>query len=206
MERVPDPPSTFIVDPICRMITAGERLWRIYFRAGPHPTRWNELRAFGPTANRFDHHTRPKRIQNRAILYATHGADAVLTALAEVFQDTRLIDRTRRKPWLVAFRLARPARLLDTGSDWPVRAGGNMAINSGSRARARAWSRAIHRDYTDVEGIWYPSSLTNQSCVALYERASAALPASPDFHEPLASPALTAGLSVLADRLEYRMR
>ena len=205
MERLADPPRRFDVPGVFRVCPAGSRLWRIYFRGGTYPTSWNELRTFGPTGSRFDHHTPPKRVQARGIAYATSGPAAILTALAEVFQETRHIDRRRGEPWLAAFELSADVKLLDTSGDWPGQAGGSMAINSGSRSRARAWSRVIYASYPDAGGVWYPSSLKNQPCAALYERAARALPASPAFNEPLDSPKLFAGLTVLAKRLNYTL-
>ena len=78
-----------------------------------------------------------------------------------------------------------------------------MAINSGNRGKARAWSRAIYDSYADAQGIWYPSSITNRECAAVYERAFGALPAAPAFNERLDSPKLLAALSQLADALNY---
>ena len=142
-------------------------------------------------------------MQSRGMLYATSGPDAILAALGEVFQETRVIDRRRNEPWLAAMDLAATVQLLDTSGDWPVRAGGNMAINSGHRSKARAWSRVIYDSYADAQGIWYPSSITNRECAALYERASGALPPAPAFNERLDSPKLLAALSQLADTLNY---
>ena len=114
-----------------------------------------------------------------------------------------MIDRRRNEPWLAGIDLGAPLQLLDTSGRWPVRAGGNMAINSGNRGKARAWSRAIYDSYTAAQGIWYPSSITNHGCVALYERALPALPAAPAFNERLESPKLLAPLSRLAEALNY---
>lgn len=206
MEALPDPPKRFSVPAAVVQLGAGSSLWRIYFRSGKHRTAWNELRHWGPTASRFDHHTRPKRYQARGILYATTGNDAILTALAEVFQETRLVDRGRAEPWLMAFELSQPVELLDTRQLWPVRAGGNMAIHSGSRAKARDWSRAIYRTYTNVQGIAYRSSIVSLPAVALFERARSTLPPHPSFHQPLTHPGLAAGLLHYAKRLGYGLR
>jgi hypothetical protein len=124
-------------------------------------------------------------------------------ALGEVFQETKVIDRRRNEPWLAAIDQEAALQLLDTSGSWPVRAGGNMAISSGNRGKARAWSRAFYDSYADAQGIWYPSSMTNRKCAALYERAFSALPAAPAFNERLDSPKLLASLSQLADALNY---
>ena len=179
----------------------GTLLWRIYFQAGRHPTTWDSFRDFGPANSRFDHHLLPKRKQSRAILYASErGA----TCLAEVFQETRTIDRNRDEPWLVAFELDGPVCLLDLTGSWPTRAGASMAINSGSRPRARQWSRAIYQAYPAIEGILYRSSMDgNRPAVALYERASSALPAQPVFHRALADSVMTRLVANVALELGY---
>lgn len=205
MERLPAPPRRFTIPGRFRTCPAGLELWRIYFQGGSFPTAWNEVRQWGPSGSRFDHHTMPKRTQPRGILYAASGKDAILTVLAEVFQETRLIDRNRNEPWLVGFELAAPVKLLDTSGPWCVSAGGNMAINSGSRHRARSWSRVIYSSYPSAEGIWSPSSLVNLPSVALYERAVHAVPSRPSFHEPLSSPKLAKGLLDYAARLNYML-
>ena len=71
-----------------------------------------------------------------------------------------------------------------------------MAINSGSRATARAWSRAIYAAYPNVEGLRYASSMNaNQPAFALYERARSSLPTAAALDLPLAMPALAAPLA-----------
>jgi len=47
-----------------------------------------------------------------------------------------------------------------------------MLINSGSRPRARAWSRAFYAAYPEIQGIFHASSMHgNRPSLALYERA-----------------------------------
>jgi hypothetical protein len=206
MERLPPVPATFPVPADKHSVPAGTLVWRIYARGGPHPSTWNAFRHFGPTGARFDHHTLPKRDQARGILYGTTGSKAILTALAEYFQDTHVIDRRRHTPWLVAFMLAKGLSLLDTTGLWPIQAGGNMAINSGSRAQARKWSRGIYKQYPPIVGIWYSSSLVGNPCIALYERARDRLPGRPHFNESLASPKLLSGLTQMAEDLKYDLK
>src|SRR5512139_1525033 len=107
MEFLPPAPKKFRVATDAYRLEAGVMLWRIYFRAGKRATAWNAFRYFGPTDSRFDHHTCPKRTQDRGIIYATTGRDAIGTALAETFQGTRLVDRHRDEPWIVGFGLAK---------------------------------------------------------------------------------------------------
>jgi beta-phosphoglucomutase-like phosphatase (HAD superfamily) len=127
-----------------------------------------------------------------------------MTCFAEVFQETRTIDRWRNDPWLACLELARAVSLLDLTGAWPTRAGASMAINSSSRPRARRWSQAIHAAYPAVEGLYYASSMdANRPAVMLYERAASALPSRPTFHRALADPTLTPAIVRAAQRFSY---
>jgi hypothetical protein len=203
--RLPPPPPAATLSgtaPARRDLPAGSLLFRIYFRGGRHPATWNAFRAYGPTGARFDHHTLPRRAQARGIHY---GAVALRTCVAEVFQQTGVVDVATDDPAVVAYRTAASLRLLDLSGHWPTAAGASMAINSGSHARARAWSRAIYAAYPDAQGLWYCSSMdASNPCVALYERAAGALPATPALHLPLSDPRLRPSLVRFAATLGYR--
>jgi len=205
LQKLPPPPRISELrktTPVVKTLFEGTELWRLYRRGGDHPSKWNEFRAFGPLSFRFDHQTTPKREQPRAILYAaTWGPICV----AEVFQDTRTIDRFDRDPWLVSFRLQDDIELLDLTGLWPVRAKATMAIgSSGARSRTRHWSRNIYAAYPGIVGLWYASSMYgNQPMVALYERARRALPRVPSSHASLAAPALFTALQNTANELGY---
>ena len=128
------------------------------------------------------------------------------TCFAEVFQESRVIDRRARDPWLVAFRLQQKLQLLDLTGIWPTRAGASMAINTGSRFRAQRWSRVIYDTYPYLHGLYYPSSMhANQPAIALYERASdtGVMPAQPLFHRSLSDPSLLTALRNVASDLGY---
>jgi RES domain len=155
-----------------------------------------------PTA-RFDHHLAVPATPERRVLYAaTRGP----TCIAEVFQATRTIDATTRAPWLVGFRLSSEVHLLDLASTWPTAAGASSAINTGSRSRARQWSRTIYEAYPTLHGLWYASSMyANAPAVALYERAEHAVPSVPFFHRPLDDPALYGLLRNVARIIRYRL-
>ncbi len=210
MPKLPDPPSVEAlraIEPDTRRLPQGTVLARVYFTAGPYPTRWNGFRRYGPIDARFDHH-RPDpvgkpREQERAILYC---ATSAVTCLAEAFQETRRIDRARRAPWLAVFRIERDLELLDLTGAYPTRAGASMAINSGVRARARAWARAWYDAFPDVQGIHYASSMhANEPAIALTDRAAqpTPLPQYPNFNRPLADDALLDVLKHAAARLGY---
>lgn len=81
-------------------------LWRVHQTAGPHVTPWDELRYFGPTTSRFDPQRPPPALPSRGVTYA---ALDVPTVLAEAFQRTRVVDTTRRVPYLTGWRPEGPA-------------------------------------------------------------------------------------------------
>jgi hypothetical protein len=186
------------------LLPAGSEWWRLYYLEGPFPTAWNAFRFFGPiTTARFDHHESPPHLQQRGVLYLAPTGPACIT---EVFQAVRVIDRTRRQPWLVGLAVTRPLRLLDLCGVWPTRAGASMALSSGPRPRARRWSAAIYAAFPDIDGLWYPSSMfANTPVVALYERGADALPTAPFFHAPLAHPGLAVPLYRLSQQLRYSL-
>lgn len=213
-EALPPPPAAdelpdLQADDVC-VLARDVRILRISFREGRHPGAWDAFRDHGPLrTGRFDHHLTPPRRQERAILYgstydlAARGAAAV-TCVAEVFQETRTIDPSRRAPWLVAFALVEPLTLLDVTSGWTTRVGGNQAINSGERRAARRWSRAIYERYPELDGVFYASSVYGPGRgVALYERAMRAVPERPVFHGPLNDPGLRNFLKRAALDLGY---
>lgn len=208
MPKFPPPPAVDALRdtvPEIRRLGAGTLVWRVYFRGGPHPARWGQLRAFGPTTARFDHHLADTagqpREQERAIQYLALDG---ITPLAEVFQDTRVIDRTARSPWLVAYALTEDLDLLDLTGGYPTRAGASMLINCGSRPRARRWSRAFYQAYPEIHGLYYASCMhRNSPSVALYERGAGAIPAHPSFHRALSDSALRLTLRNAAARLGY---
>lgn len=207
MPKFPEPPpleALASIPPEERILPSGFELARLYFRGGAHPTAWNAFRHFGPVATaRFDHQLPPPREQERAILYAAvHAA----TCLAEVFQNTRVVDRYHAEPWLVGLVCAAPIRLLDLTGAWPTVAGASQAIASGPRPRAQRWSRAIYAAYPHLDGLWYGSSMhANQPAVALYERAAGRLAPTPLYHRALADPLLTLEIRTVVALLGYRL-
>jgi hypothetical protein len=185
-------------------LPAGSLLWRLYSRGGRHPGTWDRFRTYGPVATaRFDHRLPPPREQERGILHlARYGP----TCPAEAFQASRTIDPWFNEPWLAAFATVAPLRLLDLCGPWPARAVASMAITTGRRDRARRWSQAIYAAYPEAAGLWCPSSLdANRPCVALYERARAALPSQPSFHQALAGLQLGLVVQHAAGRFGYRL-
>jgi hypothetical protein len=206
--KLPEPPPVAtlrLVSPDVAMLPAGTKLWRIYVRGGRHAATWGQMRYHGPLGSaRFDHHLDPPGAQDRGILYADTGDDAIATSVAEVFQDTRLVDTRRNEPWLAAFTLMEDVALLNLTGKWPTRARASANINSGPRPRCRRWSRAIYDAYPDLGGLYYASSMNgNEPAVVLYERASSTLPRSPVLNRPLSDAPLLIPLVRIVGELGY---
>ncbi len=207
MPKFPEPPTVAELQALGvrsdeeYRLPATELVWRVYNHGGPHPGQWHDFRAFGPTDARFDHHLLPERVQARKILY---GATLGPTCIAEVFQRTRTINRTGRRPWLVGFEVIRNVVLLDLTGAWPTRVGASQKISSGTRGRAQRWSQRIYDAFPHLEGIRYPSSMyKNEPAIALYERAENALPTAPLFNNPLDDGSLLVVLQNVAYDVGY---
>lgn len=204
--RTPDLKVLRQIAPAVTTLGNGTLLHRIYRRGGTFRSSWDTLRDFGPTDARFDHHrgdaTGAPQRQERAIGY--YAVD-IPTALAEAFQSSRLVDRGRNQPWLASFELQRDVSLLDLTGTFALQAGASMKLVSGPRSWTQNWSRAFYECYPHIEGVYYPSSLTNAAAVAIYERvlSSSPFPAAPSLHRALADPLLVDALREAAARIGY---
>jgi hypothetical protein len=206
--KLPEPPPVAKlrrVPPAVATLRAGTKLWRIYFRDGSYPATWDQMRYYGPVEGaRFDHHLDPPRAQYRGILYAATGDDAIATCVAEVFQDTRLVDTRKDEPWLAAFTLMEDVSLLDLTGKWPTKARASANINSGPRPRCRRWSSTIYDSYPHLMGLYYASSMNgNEPAVAFYERVTKALPRLPVLNRPLSDAPLLTPIERIAAELGY---
>lgn len=198
--------------PYVHVHPAGELLGRIYFTGGEYGVGWSQFRHYGPTSSRFDHHpTRRTSHPEHGIYYAApkvtdvHGraVTALQTCLVEVFRDTGVVDTATNNPYFVLFRPRRPMNLVDlVDSNWITLAGGNALIYAGARSRARAWARAIHAQYTDIDGLFYGcSNLPRGRSIALFERAKGAIPPRPEVNLPLSHPGLWPYVEAACDDL-----
>ena len=130
---------------------------------------------------------------------------AFAACLLEVFQQFRIVRRRAGAPAVAVFETARPLRLLDVSdSDWVAVAGGNAAIASGERARAREWARAIRSAYPELDGVLSASSVVPSARVAaLWSPAADALPRHPVALLPLDGEELTGLIDAVAERYGY---
>jgi len=206
MAKLPDPPPADELrahSPALLEVGTDQVLWRIHNTTGHHVTAWNTMRHYGPVAScRFDPHPPPARHHpDTGVLYV---AASVPTALAERFQQTRVISTHRGAPYLTAFTLTRGVQLLDLTAGWPLRTGASHTINTGPKHRTRAWTRAFVTAWPHLDGLLSQSAMTGHPCITLFTAAHAALPHSPAFSEPLNHPGLTTSLATAAHNIGYR--
>jgi len=215
-QRLPPPEALRfppLRDEFVRILQPGTLVGRIHFTSGRYPSSWNTFRAFGPTSNRFDHHTLPRRVHPvRAILYAAprvhNAAGSVVsplgTCLVEVFRDTGVVDVKTGSPYFALFRITREVRLVDlVDSNWVTVAGGNAAISSGPHRPAQEWARTIYRHYGEAQGgLFYGcSNMPPGRSIALFETSRNALPGQPELDLPLAHPGLWPEVEYACSRL-----
>ncbi|MCL2781018.1 MAG: RES family NAD+ phosphorylase [Actinomycetia bacterium] len=175
-------------------------LWRVHRTVGAHVVAWNQLRFWGPSEARFDPQCPPPRFQASGVAYT---ALDLPTCLAEVFQDRRVINTTRAAPYLTAWRPTRSLQLLDLTGDWPIRNGASHAINTGPHRVCRAWARAIHSAWDDLDGLWHVSAMTGRPEVTLFAHAATTFPDRPLFSRPLADPGTRGWIVAAAETIGY---
>lgn len=160
------------IEPEIYTIGSNEDWCRIYFRGGEFRTEWNELRFFGPTASRYDHHKADDNgnpeVQNRGIIYC---ATDISTCVAEVFQDARSVDPRNNSPSLAVFEFRKDLKLLDLTGTFSLKPGASGKLVTGPRPHSRNWSQSFYDAYPTIDGLYYRSSMTNGIAIALYERA-----------------------------------
>ena len=96
-------------------------------------------------------------------------------------------------------------RLLNLTVTFCLRVGASAKLASGPFAHAQNWSRGFYEVYPEIQGLYYPSSLTCRPAVALYERADhlGRFPANPVFHRALADPTLHKTLVMVGEEVGY---
>jgi hypothetical protein len=184
------------------VLSTSVTVWRVHRTAGAHVVAWDRLRFWGPSSARFDPHEPPPSHQGAGVAYA---ALDVPTALAEVFQKTRVVNTKRGAPYLTAWFPARDLRLLDLSGLWPVRNGASHAINTGRHDLCRQWARAIHGRWEHADGLYYSSAMTGRPCASLWTAAKDSFPPSPSFSQAIASPSARWLLQLAADEIGYRL-
>jgi hypothetical protein len=174
LPRPPSPGELQFQPEFFHLVTTGVVLWRVHRTSGAHIVAWNQLRYWGPASMmRFDPHEPPPHMQDRGVSYA---ALDVPTALAEVFQRSRVVNTRRGAPYPTGWAPGRPVTMLDRTDPWPIRSGASDVINSGRREYCRAWARAIHSARPEFDGLWHRSAMTGREAVTLFTHAADSFP------------------------------
>ncbi len=187
------------------VITVQQILWRVHRTQGQYVIGWNAFRRYGPvTSGRYDPHPEPADVHpGSGVRYA---ATDLKTSVAEMFQTRRRVDTVAGAPYATAWVPVRPLQLLDLSQDWALFNGSAAALTAAGRPTCRAWSRAIHDTWSDLDGLWAPSTMTGAPMVVLYGSAASAMPASPEFSEPLAAGVIWSAVAAIAAEIGYQVR
>ena len=215
MARLPMPPDSRALAALLRPqdvkeVPVSTRLVRLYTAGGEHPQQWNGFRYTGPLAHgRFDTH--PVSITGQPAASLAHGVLyfglSARTSVAEVFQQSSVVDRKSRYPHLVVFRPTRPLRLLDLAGLWPTRAGASQEISAGPKidhagvgaSDPRGAPRPRRALVSVLNGLRQPGDLPVGPAVGLV------VPAAPDVLLPLDHPGLDLPLARICEELNYTL-
>lgn len=202
--KVPRTPAQALVREPGDVLSVRPVLWRVHRTQGGHVLAWNQLRTFGPIPTmRYDPHPEPAGPSVEGVLYTATG---LATALAEIFQATRVVDSRSFAPRVTAWTPTRDLRVLDLTGSWALRNGAAFSLATAPKSTCRAWARQIRATWPDLDGLWTPSTMTGGTNLALWNPARTSLPAAPEFSRPLAEPTLRVIAARIAqNELGYRI-
>ena len=153
---------------VIRTVPTGAVWRRIYETRHPDPLGW------GPGLSRFSDPT------GAAFGVVYLGSSAKVAFVETILRDRAdgrggdcLVETAEiEKRSLATIEVTAPLRLVDLTGDHPLRMGVPSDV-AGARDQtvAQAWSSAFHRHPDQPDGIFYPSRLNEERCVALYDRA-----------------------------------
>jgi hypothetical protein len=93
------------------------------------------------------------------------------TALGEVYQATRVIDRSFGRAAIASWTPARELTLLDLTTNWPVLNGAAAAMTMDDKRSTQAWARAIDEQLgAELDGLYHQSSINNEPLITLFSR------------------------------------
>lgn len=200
------PPRPLSIGPQDIRVVNGAELFRIAFASSPFALAWGRLRSWGPVARcRWDPHPEPPGDHpGEGVLYTSGD---LITCVAEVFADTRVIDTRCDTPVLQIWQATRAMRLLNligpSGGQWALRNGASAALNSAPRSTCRAWARAVREQAPDLDGLVVKSTMTDREMAVLFAPAASSIPPRPHASVPLADPTMYALLVSVAHRIGY---
>lgn len=183
----------------------GGPLWRIHATSGDHPTRWDELRTYGPLDSRWDPHPPPPgEHPHHGVLYA--GTDTT-TTFGEIFQRDRIIDLVDLDRQLTGWEPTRDLVLLDLTDTWAVRQDASYALSHAPKSTCRVWASAIHDqlvvDGPRLDGLWVDSTITGRPMAVLFRPAEDSFPDAPQLSRPLGHDDLVVVVVEALDELGY---
>lgn len=196
------PPGPLSIDPQDISVVDGAELFRITFASSPFALAWGRLRSWGPVAKcRWDPHPQPPGDHpGEGVLYT---AGDLMTCVAEVFADTRIIDTRCDTPVLQIWQATRAMRLLNLSGQWALRNGASAALDSAPRSTCRAWARAVREQAPDLDGLAVRSTMTGRGMTVLFAPAASSIPPRPRDSVPLTDSTIYALLVSLAPRIGY---
>ena len=153
---------------ILKTVPAGEVWRRIY------ETRFADPLGWGPCLNRFSDPT------GTAFGLMYLGSSAKVAFVETILRDRAdgrgancvldLVEIEKRS--LASIKIYEDLRLVDLTGDGPLRMGvPSDVVGASDQSLARVWSVAFHAHKDQPDGVYYPSRLNEERCLALYDRA-----------------------------------
>jgi len=153
---------------VLKSVPAGEIWRRMYETRFPNPLGW------GPGLNRFSDPT------GHAYGVVYLGSSAKVAFVETLLRDAgdgrgadcmlQLAEIEARS--LASIRVREPLRLVDLTGDGGLRMGvPSDVVGASDQALAQQWSVAFHGHGDQPDGVYYPSRLNEERCIALYDRA-----------------------------------
>lgn len=204
MAKLPLPPPPAVVyqrgDPPPWADDIPPVLWRVRHARGRYPVAWDMFRTFGPVSKaRFDPHEPPPHDQDEGVAYLGAGWSV---CLAEVFQDTRVVDTRAGDPFITGVQLTRALRLIDLRGGWPLAIGASHHINTGRKDHCRAWARALRAAWPGADGL-ASVGINADTVITLFNPARNGLGDRPVFDRPLADQAIEDELATACEQIGY---
>lgn len=183
---------------VLKAVPAGD-VWRRMYE-----TRFPDALGWGPGLNRFSDPT------GNAFGVIYLGSSAKVAFVETLLRDAadgrgddcvlQLAEIQARS--LASIRLKEPLRLVDLTGDGGLRMGvPSDVVGASDQTLSRQWSLAFYNHADAPDGVFYPSRLNEERCIALYHRALAKV-------EAIATPRLMdcdLNLAAILDDLEISL-
>jgi hypothetical protein len=153
---------------VLKTVPAGEVWRRLYETRFPNPLGWR------PGLSRFSDPI--GRVFGLVYLGSSAKVAFVETLLRDAAdgrgEDCVLEIAEIEKRSLASIRMIEPLRLVDLTGDGPLRMGvPSDVVGARDQALARRWSVSFYGHPDLPDGVYYPSRLNEQRCIAIYDRA-----------------------------------